>query len=99
MNHLALIIAPLRLFEFFTTGTELGASLLTDSSLILVPMISVWGTVPLFYFLLIEGLIGFYCAELRRQLYGMGGLRRRSLKFFYKKFIDICNLQVFLFFD
>jgi hypothetical protein len=94
----AVIITPLRMFEFVMTGTELGTSLLVDSSLILVPMISVWGTIPLFYFLLVEGLIGFYCVELRRQLHGIAGRRRHSLKFFYKKFIDICDLQVCVFF-
>lgn len=76
------------------TETQLGMSLLTDSSLVLVPMISVWGTIPLFYFLLVEGLIGFYCAELRRQLKVLPSQGRPSLKFFYKKFILICDLQV-----
>uniref|UniRef100_A0A914UV15 Transmembrane protein n=1 Tax=Plectus sambesii TaxID=2011161 RepID=A0A914UV15_9BILA len=93
MILVAMIIGPLRLFEFIMTGNELGTSLLTDLSLVLVPMISVWGTLPLFYFLLIEGLVGFYCVELRRQLHAPPGQRRHSLKFFYKKFVDICDLQ------
>lgn len=86
-----------RMAEFVVTGERLGATLFSDLSLALVPLISMWGTIPLFYFLMIEHLIMCWCKMLKRHMVNHRSIAPDShltLKFYYRKFISLCSLQV-----
>lgn len=87
----------LRVVEFVVTGEQLGTTAISDLSMILVPLISMWGTIPLFYFLMIEHLIMCWCKMLKRHMVHHRDATagsRLTLKFYYRKFISLCALQV-----
>lgn len=67
------------------TLQELGINLLNDVSILLVPVISIWNTLPVAYFVLIEALILKWIAALRATL-----TQPTRLHFYYHKFL-VCS--------
>ena len=82
-----------RITEFVALGDRLGRSFLIDTSLILVPLLSLWNLVPLFYYELVNRVARFWSKALAKQIHEGTLDQGRSLRFYYRLFIKITRLQ------
>jgi len=66
---------------------------LTDFSFLIVPLFTVWNMLPLMYFVLCNRLVGFWCDVLERAIHREQRRRKFSLRFYYRQFLRIADLQ------
>ncbi|CAP36661.2 Protein CBR-EGL-47 [Caenorhabditis briggsae] len=83
----------LKVVEFIGTDQVFGDHILTDSSFILVPVLSLWNIIPLLYYHLYNVLVRFYCRTLIKSMNREHKKRHFSLKFYYEQFTRITNVQ------
>uniref|UniRef100_A0A915DA00 Uncharacterized protein n=1 Tax=Ditylenchus dipsaci TaxID=166011 RepID=A0A915DA00_9BILA len=94
----AIFCIPLsyRIFESVKLNESQPKSLtewLCDYSFVLVPLFSVWNTLPLLYYFMCNRIICFWCRLLEQSMLQEHKNRRYSLKFYYQQFLRIADAQ------
>uniref|UniRef100_A0A914XIL8 Gustatory receptor n=1 Tax=Plectus sambesii TaxID=2011161 RepID=A0A914XIL8_9BILA len=64
---------------------------LNDISVLLVPMLSLWQLVPLFYFVYINRLVCFWFRQLDGAIKRDAKLQKHEMDFYYRRFLQLCN--------
>ncbi|CAD5226131.1 unnamed protein product [Bursaphelenchus okinawaensis] len=66
---------------------------LTDVSFILVPLLTAWNMIPLFYYVFCNRVVCYWCKTLKKCIQKEHFKRQFSLKFYYEQFLRITALQ------
>jgi hypothetical protein len=68
--------------------------LATDITFIILPLLTAWNIIPLFYYVLANRIVCFWCRILKISLKKEHLQRKFSLKFYYEQFLKVTALQV-----
>lgn len=83
-----LVPFAMRASEYFLLET-IGEVLVSDLSLLFVPLLSVWQLMPLFYYLLITSLLQWYFRKLRLRIQNDPDLTDHPLEFYYRLYLRL----------
>ncbi len=92
VTTMALLLFLLRIFEFVWAGEKLGSNWQNDLSILLIPLISIWGSLPLIYFAQILYILWYWSHQLHKSV-GRQSLEQQPIKDPYKRLLQLTNAQ------